>query len=156
MLFHVISDGVTVSDTVVSYGDEAEAVTIELWQDGKEAASYVTTVSGNNAAYAIDAIAAGTYTVKVMKKNHVTREYGITVGDTAVTQDVKIHLLGDINGDGKVTTIDYIRAYSHAKGSASLSEYELKCADTVKQDGTVATADAMRIYAHAKGTASLW
>lgn len=91
-----------------------------------------------------------------MKANHVTREYTVTVGSTAVTQNAKIHLLGDINGDGKVTTIDFGRANAHAKGASTLTGYELLCADTVKQDGQVTTADAARINAHAKGASKLW
>ena len=49
--------------------------------------------------------------MKVMKQNHVTREYTVTVGTEAVTQDAKINLLGDINGDGKV--IDHSRLFAH-------------------------------------------
>ena len=43
--------------------------------------------------------------LRVLKKNHVTREYTVTVSGEAVTQNVKIHLKGDINGDGKVSYI---------------------------------------------------
>ena len=94
--------------------------------------------------------------MKVMKNNHVTREYTVTVGAENVTQDVKIHLKGDINGDGRVTTIDFVRVNSHARGVTLLSGYELKCADVVGTDGKVTTADAIRINAHAKGTSLLW
>ena len=73
-----------------------------------------------------------------------------------MTQDVKIHLKGDINGDGRVTTIDFVRVNSHARGVTLLSGYELKCADVVGADGKVTTADAIRINAHAKGTSLLW
>lgn len=69
------------------------------------------------ASYSISGIASGTYTMRVSKKNHVTREYTITVGGEAVTQNVKIHLKGDINGDGKVTIGDVNRANLHLKES---------------------------------------
>ena len=94
--------------------------------------------------------------MKVMKQNHVTREYTVTVSTENVTQDVEIWLLGDVNGDGKVTTIDFVRVNSHARGVTLLSDYELKCADVVGTDGKVTTADAIRINAHAKGTSLLW
>jgi len=113
-------------------------------------------VKGNTVAYSFADVAAGTYTLKVSKANHVTREYTVVVGTDDVTQDAKIHLKGDINGDGKVTTIDFGRANSHAKGVAILTGYELLCADTVKQDGLVTTADAGRVNAHARGTSLLW
>ena len=81
---------------------------------------YEAVVKGNSASYAFDAVAPGTYTMKVMKNNHVTREYTVTVGAENVTQDVKIHLKGDINGDGKVNTSDVGKANSHAKGTSTL------------------------------------
>ena len=83
-------------------------------------AVYETTTTGNSAAYSIDNVEAGTYTLKVMKANHVTREYAVTVGSSAVTQNVKIHPLGDVNGDGKVTTADAARINAHAKGASKL------------------------------------
>ena len=113
-------------------------------------------VKGNSASYAFDAVAPGTYTMKVIKNNHVTREYIVVVGNSSVIQDVKIQLKGDINGDGKVTTIDFVRVNSHARGVTLLSGYELKCADVVGTDGKVTTADAIRVNAHAKGATLLW
>jgi len=72
------------------------------------------------------------------------------------TLNLKIHLLGDVTGEGDVTTIDFARANAHAKGTSTLTGYELQCADTVKSDGLVTTADAARINAHARGTSALW
>ena len=119
-------NGITVSGSVVSYGDEAEAVTIELWQEGIGEASYSITVSGNDASYSIDEVDAGTYTVKVMKKNHVSREYTITVDESDVTQDVNICLLGNVTGDGRVNAIDINRLFAHTNASGMLTdEYTL-------------------------------
>ncbi|MGM9667686.1 MAG: dockerin type I domain-containing protein [Eubacteriales bacterium] len=150
------STGVTVSGTATSAGGDTDDVTIQLIRSGTSETAYETIVKGKTAGYSIAGVAPGTYTMKVMKQNHITREYTVTVGAENVTQNVKIHLKGDINGDGKVTTIDFGRANSHAKGVTLLTGYELQCADTVKQDGLVTTADAARINAHAKGTSSLW
>ena len=94
--------------------------------------------------------------MRVSKQNHVTREYTITVGAEAVTQDVKIHLMGDVNGDGKITMLDCIRTNSHARGISLLTGYELQCADVMGADGRVTMTDAIRINAHARGTAKLW
>ena len=113
-------------------------------------------VYGNSAAYSFDSVAEGTYTMTVSKKNHVTRSETITVGATSVTKSMKVHLIGDLNGDGKVTTLDYMRVNAYVKGTITLSEYELKCADVIGTDGKVTTADAMRINAHVKGTKPLW
>lgn len=61
-----------------------------------------------------------------------------------------------IDGNGTVTTMDAMRANSHARGVTLLTDYALKCADVVGTDGKVTTMDAMRINAHARGTAKLW
>ena len=53
-------------------------------------------------AYTISGVTPGTYTMKVSKKNHVTREYSVTVTSGTKTQNAEIHLLGDVNGDGKI------------------------------------------------------
>ena len=150
------ADGFEVSGTATSAGSDTDDVTIQLIPKGYSEAAYETMVEGNAADYAIPDVADGVYTMKVMKNNHVTREYTVTVGSEDVTQDVKIHLKGDINGDGRVTTIDFVRVNSHARGVTLLSGYELKCADVVGADGKVTTADAIRINAHAKGTSLLW
>lgn len=148
--------GVTVSGTATSFNSDTDDVIIQLIPDGMSEAAYETIVYGNTASYSIAKVESGTYTMKVMKLNHVTREYTVTVGSEDVTQDVKIHLKGDINGDGKITVMDYMRVNSHAKGVTFLTDYDLKCADVVGTDGKVTIIDAMRINAHAKGTAKLW
>ena len=146
----------TVSGSVTSFNDASGDVTLQLILEGLSEPAYETTVKGNTVAYSFADVAAGTYTMKVSKANHVTREYTVFVGNSPIPLDAKIHLLGDINGDGKVTTIDFGRANSHAKGVAILTGYELLCVDTVKQDGLVTTADAGRVNAHARGTSLLW
>ena len=147
---------------VVSFHDGSD-VTVSLFADGSAQPQYTVAVpagekSGGKytAVYDIPEVAPGTYTMKVMKKNHVTREYTVTVGSADVTQNVKIHLKGDIDGNGTVTTMDVIRANSHARGVTLLTDYALKCADVVGTDGTVTTMDVIRINAHAKGTSKLW
>ena len=148
--------GVTLSGTVTSFQSETENVTIQLFAADQTEAAYTATVTGNSASYSIETVLAGTYTMKVSKANHVTREYTVTVDADDMTQDAKICLLGDVNGDGKVTMVDYGRANSHAKEVLLLTGYELQCADTVKQDGLITFADAGRINAHVKETTLLW
>ena len=146
----------TVSGTATSFGSDTDNVILQLIAEGFPEADYEVFVQGNSANYSIAGVAPGTYTMKVMKNNHVTREYTVTVGAENVTQDVKIHLKGDIDGNGTVTTMDYMRVNSHAKGITLLTDYALKCADVVGTDGKVTTMDAMRVNAHARGTAKLW
>ena len=67
----------------------------------------------------------------------------------------KIHLVGDINGDGKVNSVDAARVNAQARGAGSLEDYFLQCAD-VNGDGKVNSVDAARVNAHARQVSSLW
>ena len=152
----------SVSGTVKSFNSASDKVTIQLIQQGHSEPAYEITVSGGTkegnqytASYTISGIASGTYTMRVLKKIHVTREYTITVGGEAVTQNVKIHLKGDINGDGKVTIGDVNRANLHAKGKSKLTLYEFACAD-INGDGKVTISDVNRANLHMKGKSLLW
>ena len=104
-------EGVAVSGTIISYGDANESVTVTLLQD--------TTVIGSpqvlpeavgsapySATYSFDTVPAGTYTLKVEKKGHAPFTKEITVGDSDVTEDVTMYLIGDVNGDGEVDVDD--------------------------------------------------
>ena len=146
---------------VESFLDDSD-VTVALFAAGSAQPQYTTTIPAGEksngkytAVYDIPSVAAGTYTVKVSKENHVTREYTLTVGTEAVTQDMRIHLKGDINGDGKINTSDVGKANAHAKGSSLLSDYQFACAD-INGDGNVNTSDVGRINAHARGKSLLW
>ena len=112
-------------------------------------------VKGNSAAYSIEGIAAGTYTLRVMKANHVTREYTVVVNGEAVVQDVDLRLTGDATGDGKVNMKDWAQLYNHISEVDPLSDYGLSCAD-VNQDGKINMKDWARLYAHISETDPLW
>lgn len=155
--------GYGVSGNVESFNSGTDQVTIQLIEQGQSEPAYETIVSGGTqsgnkftASYSFSDVPSGTYTMKVIKSKHVTREYTITVGSSNVTQDVKIHLKGDVNGDGKITMLDCTRTNSHARGISLLTGYELQCADVMGTDGRVTMTDAIRINAHARGTAKLW
>ncbi len=146
---------------VVSFHDGSD-VTVSLFADGSAQPQYTTTVpagekSGGKytAVYDIPEVAPGTYTMKVMKNNHVTREYTVTVGSSNVVQDVEIHLLGDITGDGKVNTFDIVKMNLHAKKKTELTGYELLCGD-ITGDGKVNTFDIVKANLHAKKKTLLW
>ena len=146
---------------VVSFHDDSD-VTVALFADGSAQPQYTTTVpagekSGGKytAVYDIPEVAAGTYTMKVMKNNHVTREYTVTVGSSNVVQDVKICLLGDVTGDGSVDMKDWGRMRSHINETNMLTDYALACADVTK-DGNVDMKDWGRMRSHINETNPLW
>ena len=146
----------------VSFLDGSD-VTVSLFADGSAEPKHTVTVPGGmkdssgkyTATYEIPEVAAGTYTMKVSKKNHVTREYMVTVGTESAVQNAKIHLLGDISGDGKISTSDVLKANFHAKRVTLLTGYEFLCAD-VNSDGNITTVDVNKINFHAKKVKFLW
>ena len=154
--------GVTVSGTVTSFLDDTATVTIELFV-GDEM-KYSTTTTGNTANYTLENVESGTYTMKVSKANHVTREYTVTVEDgvvtitengEAVTGNLKIHPVGDVTGDGVLDTFDVMMSNAHARRTLTLSGYQFACAD-ITNNGVVDTFDVMMANAHARRTLALW
>lgn len=145
------ASGVAVGGRITSYGAENGTVTVSLL-DGEAEVERVETTDGT---YAFSTVPSGTYTLRVSKANHVTRTYDMTVSDEAVTQDVKICLIGDVTGDGKVNTRDLNRVYAHVNGTNPLDGYEFTCGD-VTGDGKINTRDLNRLYAHISETNLLW
>ena len=146
----------TLSGTVKSFNSTTDPVTVQLFKSGSSSAAYNTTVKGNSASYTISGITPGTYTMKVSKKNHVTREYSVTVTSGTKTQNAEIRLLGDVNGDGRVNAMDCTRLLMHVNRSMLLTDaYALKCAD-VNRDSRVNAMDCTRLLTHVNKTQPLW
>ena len=106
-------------------------------------------------SFNIPKVAAGKYTLVVSKPNHVTREYAVTVNGSNVTQNAKIHLKGDITGDGKINIFDVNNANLHFKKKTTLSGYELLCGD-VTGDKKINIFDVNKLNLHFKNKAKLW
>lgn len=147
--------GYAVSGQVTSFGNASGDVTVQLIPQGLTEPAYETIVKGNTVNYSFASVPTGIYTMKVSKANHVTREYTIVVGKEAVVQNVKIHLKGDVNGDGSVTIVDVNRANLHFKNKSALSGYTLLCAD-INGDGKVTILDVNRMNLHFKNKNKLW
>ncbi|MCD7727704.1 MAG: leucine-rich repeat protein [Ruminococcus sp.] len=77
-------------------------------------------------------------------------QYAIDNEINYVLIDVMLSTVGDLNGDGKVTTADVGLANSHAKGVKQLNDIQFVAAD-MNDDGKVTTADVGIINAYAKG-----
>lgn len=147
-----ISTGSTVSGTVTSFGEATEPVTLRLLENGTE----IGKVTSTDGTYRFSSVSPGTYTIEVSKLNHATRTYEITVEQEDITEALKIHLKGDIDGNGRVNTTDVNRAFAHVRKTNFLTGYELTCADVIGTDGKVNTTDVNRIFAHVRKTNLLW
>ena len=147
--------GVTVSGMVTSFGTESEQTTVQLFPSGSGTPAFSITLTGTHAMYSFEGVEAGTYTMKVSKANHVTREYTVVVGNSPIPLDAKIHLLGDITGDGRINIMDVNRANLHFKKKITLTGYEFACAN-VTGDAQVNIMDVNRMNLHFKGKSKLW
>ena len=142
-------DLATLSGNVVSFGNENDDVTLQLFAIGYTEANYEVVVKGNSSSYSIEGIAEGVYTLKVSKANHIVREYTITVDAQSVVQDVKIYLVGDVNADGKYTATDYLMLKKVIFGS--LKPENMKDPETafarcdVIADGNLKAADYFKL-----------
>ena len=158
----------SVSGTVKSFNSASDQVTVQLIQQGHSEPAYETTVSGGTkegnqytASYSISGVASGTYTMRVMKNKHVTREYTITVGGEAVTQNAEIWLLGDVNGDGVRDMTDVVQICRRFNGKTSVfgngdaltRAYRLKVAD-IYADNSIDTTDINQILRYYNGKSS--
>ena len=141
---------VNIQGNITSFGDEC--VKIAFIKEDGQVMEKITTLQDN---YAVDKLEPGKYTINVSKPNNVTREYTIEINEETKNLDIQLNLLGDINGDGKVNTMDVARANACAKGVNTLTGYDFECAD-INGDGKVNTMDVARMNAHAKGVSTLW
>lgn len=144
-----LSEGVTVSGTVTSFGSETDEVTIELIKKGETKPAYSKVAAGNSAEYSIAGVAAGEYTLRVSKKVHVTYKENLLITENLTSKNIKIFLRGDVNKDGSIDATDMQRIYAHMNGTNPLSDIE--CGD-VNQDGNIDATDMQRIYTHMNGT----
>lgn len=151
--------GYTVSGTITSYLKGEGDITVQLIAADETVAysTVVNTYSGTSAftsTFSIPEVVDGTYTLRVSKANHVTRDYTVTVNAADFTQDVKIHLLGDVTGDGKINSLDKKKVYNHINGDA-LTGYEFDVANVRSTDTKINSLDKKMIYNHINGE-SLW
>ena len=140
---------------VTSFLSDSDPVTVTVSETQMPDASFTETVYGNKASCVFDAVNDDELTVTIKKKNHIDRTYTLTKsGD--ITLNAKIHPLGDINGDGKITTTDYAQVNAAAKGARPLTDEYLKKVADINSDGKITTIDAAMVNAAAKGAKPLW
>lgn len=136
----------TLSGTVTSTGSE-DAVTLSLLYQGGTQVVHSVTVTGSSAPYSIEGIAQGLYVLRAEKSGYVTREYDLAVTGGSITQDVKLCVLGDVTGDGRINVGDTAKAYSHVRKTSLLTDaYALSCAN-MNQDANVNIGDVAKLYA---------
>ena len=143
----------TLHGSVTSYLKSSDNTTVQLIQNGIVKKS--ATVSSNTGSYSFSNVAEGNYTLRVSKKNHVTREYSFKMTNNK-TLNVIINPLGDTNLNGKVDIKDVNRLYKHSKEMEMLTDpYALLCSN-VNGDENVNIKDVNRLYKHVMETSPLY
>lgn len=137
---------------VTAYGDISSEISIQLLNG--ENVQETQTAVGNSGSYSFEDVVPGTYTLRVSKSKHCTRDYTVTVTDGDVEQNVEIWLYGDVNGDGSVDNMDvfqmnrYIAHLSSifTSGNEDLQAYRYKVANVMAIVGSDDTLDNMDVF----------
>ncbi len=140
-----------VSGTITAPGVDTE-ITVTVTNTDGEVIAEATATDGK---YTVSDLEDGEYVITVTSENCAPRSYEAIVADGDATLDAEIHLYGDINGDGEITTADAGMANAHARGAKMLEGYDFEVAE-VTGDGKVTTADFGAINAHAQSVRALW
>lgn len=139
------SPGITLS------GSAPEGASIMLSQ----AESGVCPIEVNQGQYSISQLQPGSYTLTASAPKHVTRTYSFTVSDVDLMINIQLHLIGDVDGNGKVNIGDVAKINAHIKGTAELTNaYMLQCANV--NGGKLNIGDSASLYAHIRGTKKLY
>jgi len=72
-----------------------------------------------------------------------------------VLDELVVIVLGDVNGDGKITSTDYLRVRRHFLKTYELTGYNLFAGD-VNADGKITSTDYLRVRRHFLGTFDLY
>ncbi len=162
IIITLLPKSVKLDGSIVCYGSADIKITIELYAENSTDAAYTLTVTGTadssgkiTAAYSFGAVVPDSYTMKVSKTNHVSREYSVKPGASGLTQNAEIWLKGDVNGDGKISVVDSTMIASHIKKTSLLTGYALECAD-VNGDEKISVVDSTMVASHIKKTSLLW
>ena len=130
---------------VTTPGTDA-AVTVTVTNSDGEVVAEAT---ANGTEYTISGLDDGDYIVWFTAEGCAERSYAVTVTGGNAAVDAELHIYGDVNGDGKITTVDVGLANAHAKGVKSLDDYDFAVAE-MSGDGMITTVDVGIINSAAK------
>ena len=118
--------------------------------EGGAAASMLNSLSVSNGTAALYT-SAGSVQSGIISTGDVLKVYN---SKGAVSFQYTVVLLGDVNGDGQIASVDYIRLKKHMSGALTLTGASLAAAD-LDGDGSVNTTDYIRLRRYLAGTVSL-
>lgn len=140
---------------VVSNKTKQEDVKIEIISKTSGETIFEATAEGENVEYKFPEIEPQECKVIVSKSNHVKREYDLSIGYGEVVLETRINLLGDVNGDGSITTADFAVAAFNVNQTVKSEGYDFELLD-INGDGKVNMLDLSRIVAHIQQKKLIW
>ena len=88
--YYTVPEGVRVSGTVTSGGNERDDVTVSLIKDGETVPTFEKVIIGNTAYYSFAGVEAGSYTLQASKQDHFVSRQNIFVADSNVSKDIEL------------------------------------------------------------------
>ena len=113
---------------------------LQLIPKGLSEAAYEVVTDGNR--YLFSDITAGSYTLKVMKEGHITREFDVTVTASTADYNVAIYQWGDVDLNSSVNTAD-VTALLQILAGHPAPDYTLPA--DFDQNGRLSVADAVTL-----------
>ena len=136
--------------TIKIPGKDKYSATVEIRSEETSEVVNSQTVDGE---FSVN-LEPGNYTALITSEGCVARTYELTVKPEEVTViDAELHLSGDVNGDGDITTADVGLANAHAVGTKALLDYDFEVAD-MTEDDEITTRDVGVINAIAASKAA--
>lgn len=137
-------------------GLKVENLSVSIGKSGSDKTDK-TVKADADGKFTVEGLADGKYDFTFTADKCVPRTYSVSVsGGTFKLDSVELHLYGDVNGDGELTTADVGKANADTRNSKKLTDsYDKKVAD-VNGDGKITTADVGKVNAHVRGTKNLW
>ena len=138
-------------DIILNANDQAmssENVNISI--NGEEAST------SENGKASLD-LADGTHEITFSAHGFVPRTYTVEVKNGKLTEELtpELNLIGDVDGNGVVNTLDIVKLKRHLIKVEPLKGYALDCANTDGND-TLNTLDIVKLKRHLINVEKLW
>lgn len=131
--------------SVSNVGADNSGAVITVPTDGWKAGTNTFTVSCDKACIVVVSYDGGSTYIRLTAAE-VEDGYSFTADNLTENTMLAVLVLGDVNGDGKVTTADAAKANAAILGKTSLDALSLMATD-VNHSGSLTTADAAKIQA---------
>ena len=140
--------------TVNNVGKEKSRVTVTVPENGWVEGTNSFIVTGEDACVAAVSYDGGKTYTRLSATEAEEGGYIFTAENMTADTIIAVAVVGDVNGDGMISTIDTIKVKAAALGVGELDGLSMLTAD-VNGDGRLSTIDSVKVKAAALGRISL-